>query len=364
MDGRLHELLRVLEAGPFDSTALGRARELVDVLQSAGLAAELESARGNLVGLLDIFAEKSGSPVVASAAHLLAADLCEMGGGLDACVERLELAMDMDPENRAAPLLLRRVLGAHKDRPRLLTLLIARVTALQHWPGAEPELVATALAEVGGLHAEAHQWDEAIEAFESARRRHEHGGYTKTLVDLYVRRGQTGDRQHAADLLCLFASDLSEEEAHPYLERAVSLVPDHLAARRRLPARRSLAPGLRQRTVHATLSPAAQRRLDAAVAERSGAVPAVRVPPRRHVVGPPPSPRPSSSFAALPLAPTEPQLAMHSPSAQDSRFYSAPLQSVQATASSVPAPVATQPPIFSTSMPTAPGWKRMERNSR
>ena len=304
MDGRLRELLGVLESGPFDGSTLDRARELVDLLQSAGLGVELESQRSRLTSSLDAFAEKSGAPVVASGAHLLAADLCEMGGALSQCVERLELAMDMDPENRAAPLLLRRVLGAHKDRPRLRSLLAARANALRHWPGADAESVSIAFTEIAALYAEEGLSDEAISAYEVARAHHEHMDQLKALVELYEQRGRPRDKKQAADLLCIIAADLSEPEAHALVERALSLDPDHGQARQ-LAMRRSLASSSRQRPKRAKLSAEAQRRLAAAEARRRGE-PAPE--PRRRRISVPPPAMPQESVRAMQLAPTEPQL--------------------------------------------------------
>lgn len=230
MDARIGNVVRLLQAGPFDERTLRRVRAGLAALRGhSALAEEL----GNLVVLLDDFAERASEPSVACGGYLLAGELCEASGMQDQFVERLSLAMDADPTDKNTPRRLRQVLSGASQRPRLLALLATRARALEA-QDEEGSLAAEAFAQLGSEHEKDGDIEHAIEAYDHALELEPTVGTVEALASLYARRRKAGDAEQAADLYCMLADVVPETSARGFLKRALTLVPGHADATRRL----------------------------------------------------------------------------------------------------------------------------------
>ena len=228
------DVVRSLQAGPYDESTLQRVRTSLGGLRRDGLAQEVEKHRGDVLGMLDEFGRAATSPVVASNAYLLAADLCDMMGDREATVEALIHALDADPSCRAAAQRLQAALPSDRDRPRLLALLSVRAQALGRMQPRDVDALADAHRQIGRVCADAGDLDRAIAAYENSREFKSDAETLELLAELHLQRQRPNDVLAAADLFCALHDLEGPREGRTYLHRALALVPSHGEAQRRL----------------------------------------------------------------------------------------------------------------------------------
>lgn len=227
MDVRIGNLVRLLQAGPFNQATLRQAETAL-----AGLRGhrELGDMHGDLLVLLDDFAESAEDRRTGARAYLLAAELCDAAAAAEQWVERLVLAMNADPADRQIPKRLRAALHGPAERPRLLALLSLRATALAEDAGIDGGIAAEAHALLGAELMKDGQLDGAISAYERALDLDPTLSAVETLAGLYARRAADGDAAQGADLYCLLAELSEPSKQGAALARALALVPNHAEA--------------------------------------------------------------------------------------------------------------------------------------
>ena len=231
MDPRTGNLVRLLQAGPFDEHTLRGVRAALWSLRGHR---DLEQERDDLVILLDDFAESATTPAASAGAYLLAAELCAQAGMAEERIERLSLAMDADPKDLETARCLRSALGDPQARPRLLALLSVRARALEADEGASADLVADAFVQLAAELEKGGALGDAIKAYDQALEVQPSLETVEALASLHTRRRAPGDAEQAADLYCMLADLLPEDSACERLRRAVTLVPGHPDATARL----------------------------------------------------------------------------------------------------------------------------------
>lgn len=233
MDASVMDVVRLLQAGSKTESTVSELSARIAALLSGPEKAALLQQAGDLVVLLDDFADAASTPNVAAQALCLAAELCAAAGMADHGVERLSAALDHDPAHQAAAHQLQRTLGAPAQRSRLLALLTARAQTLCHMQGME-EVAAAAMVQIGNLRLDADDIDRAIEAYDRALDLSPEISTVTELATLYVERDAPGDRNQAAELYCALYDILEPDEGRPHLERALALAPGHPGASERL----------------------------------------------------------------------------------------------------------------------------------
>ncbi|MDD9971372.1 MAG: AgmX/PglI C-terminal domain-containing protein [Myxococcales bacterium] len=238
MDARIGNVVRLLQAGPYEERTLRRIRAALAGLRGHS---ELVAETPNLTVLLDDFAESSADPTTAAGAYLAAADLCEGAGQHDQLVERLVLAMGIDPRNTTAPRRLRKALNKPADTDRLTSLLALRAQTLAERDPMESNVTADAFSDLARARESAGDLDGAIEGYDRALDIEPSVGVVESLAALHARRRGEGDAEQAADLYCMLCDVVAPGAVETQLKRALSLVPGHAEATERLNALRAEA---------------------------------------------------------------------------------------------------------------------------
>jgi len=196
MDSLTHALFRCLQHGPFDESGLKRIRGLLRTQRRVLRAQKDQTTLGDVVQLLQQWADASTEPQLAANALAEAAEIAEM-----------ELR-----------------------QPVLANELRTKAGAQRSMPPRGPS-AASDHAALGEERAVTGDVNGAIEAYEQALNEVADMDIARRLAELYVRRAGPGDATQAADLFFTLGDVLGNPEGIPMLERALEQDPGHSEAR-------------------------------------------------------------------------------------------------------------------------------------
>jgi tetratricopeptide (TPR) repeat protein len=196
MDEGTLELLRCLQAGPYDESSWKQIRGLLRTQRRLIRAQQDASTLADLVQLLESWAQACDDPRIAAEALREAAEIAER-----------ELT-----------------------NPALAADLRRRAVAVSH-AGDKPRAGTNPHAALAQRKLTAGDLDGAIEGYERALNVEPDMEIVGRLAELYAQRGADGDAQQAADLYFTLGDVLGNPAGIPQLEQALAQVPDHAQAR-------------------------------------------------------------------------------------------------------------------------------------
>ena len=229
MDPKTLELIRILQAGPYDNSAFQRIQQLLPDVRDRLRASGDRESLAEVTELLQQWAGSAVDPAAASLALYEGGELAEqMLGDPTRAAEMFSQSVAADPRNLEAMQCAERSFTHLGQFRQLEAMLSGQAFALAARPEAEPEIRAAVFRSLGSVQAErTGNVDGAIDAFEQALDAEADVAVVATLAQLYAGRNRDDDAWRAADLYCTLGEVSEDEQSVAYLEQALNLAPDH-----------------------------------------------------------------------------------------------------------------------------------------
>ncbi len=229
MDSQTLELIRILQAGPYDNAAFQRIRQLLPDARNWLAASGDRETLADVTELLQEWARNAVDPAAASLALYESGELADqMLGDPERAARMFAQSVAANPRNLKAMQRAESALVHLGQFVQLEAMLSEQALALAALPEAEPEVRAAVFRALGSVQAEqTGNVDGAIGAFEQVLDAEPDVTVIAALAQLYTGRNRDDDARRAADLYCALGEVSDGAESVAYLEHALNLAPDH-----------------------------------------------------------------------------------------------------------------------------------------
>jgi hypothetical protein len=252
MDPQTQKLIRRLQSGPYDATALDRIREELAMQREQLATSNDRETLRDVAALLDTWAQSARDNAVASVAYFEAGSIYEIElNAFEIAAQRYASSLSLNAANMETFRRLVPMLRKREAYDRLEAIIGEQARVLATADTVDPAIRLEVLREIAKMSADkTGNLDNAIQSYEDIVNLEPDLSDVIELARLRSNRGQSGDIERAADLYYTAGDVTGEPDGIEMVSKALDLNPSHadaLALLERWIPQKEQAPKLRYR---------------------------------------------------------------------------------------------------------------------